>query len=392
MLPERVLPAVEDVREAALKIRPYIRNLVPAEIGGGIASAWRSGIPSRGDLGGGGILAVDGSSNSVQVGLGQKIFVLSGAGAFSGEKFVEHRTYQVGVVDLFKAEDRIRIYRETLEAKTTYFLIRSLRPDVVLLDGSIDVLLSHEPLFYAAVPVRREELPERARERIVKNFLDLCSKKRCLESLEVITADPGAEEEKLAIAGDLIELAEGGGLLGDRRTSLAISMVERLEQGASVLKMIGEALETGSTMVGVSKTSSSRILAGAGIPDLTLVHWLTRGEGYTEPRSFPLSVHPSMEEVARGVGLRLPANLELTVTYVRFSRGITPVKLEVLSDGGGPDLEDVLAVLDGVSVSGYPYPLRRAHELAKVTRDHVRAVISVLDLLPDSTGREALGE
>ena len=63
------------------------------------------------------------------------------------------------------------------------------------------------------------------------------------------------------------------------------------------------------------------------------------------------------------------------------------MKIELINE---ENVEDVLAKLVNISADGYPYPLRDAHEEAKIDQSTVLQVLSALNLELEETGREVV--
>ncbi len=340
----------------------------------------------------GSVAGVDGGSQLVEVNLGQSLFAVSAASAAfrAGDRPLSRRVFQVGVIDFFKAEDRVRIYREALEAKMASTLAAAREVDCILLDGSLEANLIAEPVFRAARPGRYVGLSEEERELVVSEFLRVVGNLPLASALTVITATPTSqaalEEAARGIVGD-DEDGEG------RRPMLAVSAMERLEQGISLLALISAAEAAGVRVVAVAKRSSARSHFRSSKPDLAIVQRFTRGPGRTLHRVREVPVGRHIVRAARsllGAGVR--DVVRLTTLYVRLARSAAPVKLEVLGEVDEDELDEFVGSLAGISVMGYPYPLRRAHELAKITRSNVEAGLRSIGFVPEFTGREALGE
>ncbi|RLG47102.1 MAG: hypothetical protein DRO06_03350, partial [Thermoproteota archaeon] len=318
----------------------------------------------------------------LQINLGERIFVISAAAALCGGGAVrEGRVYQVGLVDEFKSGDRIRVCREALEAKMARASIGRSR--ILLVDGSLVANLAAEPRFSAAIPGYRQSLSRSLWREAVRELIEASGR----EGLRVITADPRRKEELLEAGARILSL-EGGNPYEDRRLYMLLSMMERVEQAASILTLLREGEERGIPIASVSKTSSSRMALCSERPDLVEIQARTREPGYLRPRPVSLPLTGVVREVARELGVE--ESVEYVLTYARLARGAAPLKIEIFGAREG-EVEDLLEALGSSSVSGYPYPLRRAHELSVVSRRDLEAVVRMLELARAESGREALG-
>ncbi|MDK2463555.1 MAG: DNA double-strand break repair nuclease NurA [Candidatus Korarchaeota archaeon] len=361
-----------------------------------LSAAW---LPVRTDLSPrdalermGSIAGIDGGSHLVEVNLGQSLFAVSSTSvAFrAGERPEPRRVFQVGVIDFFKAEDRVRIYREALEAKMAAVLAIGREVDYVLLDGSLEANLAAEPVFRGARPGRYAGLSEEERELIVSAFLRVVRNLPLASALTVITATAATQATLEEAARDIV----GGDGEGEgRKPLLAVSAMERLEQGVSLLALVAAAERAGVRVVAVAKRSSARSHFRSTKPDLAIVQRYTRGPGRTPCRVREVEVGRHILRAARAiVGPGVGATIRLTTLYARLARSAAPVKLEILGDLEEDEVDELVGNLAGIAVLGYPYPLRRAHELAKITRSDMEAGLRSIGFVPEFTGREALGE
>ncbi len=383
---EAFLSARGDI-ERALGVGPRFEEL---------SAAW---LPVRTDLSPrdalermGSIAGIDGGSHLVEVNLGQSLFAVSSTSvAFrAGERPEPRRVFQVGVIDFFKAEDRVRIYREALEAKMAAVLAIGREVDYVLLDGSLEANLAAEPVFRGARPGRYAGLSEEERELIVSAFLRVVRNLPLASALTVITATAATQATLEEAARDIV----GGDGEGEgRKPLLAVSAMERLEQGVSLLALVAAAERAGVRVVAVAKRSSARSHFRSTKPDLAIVQRYTRGPGRTPCRVREVEVGRHILRAARAiVGPGVGATIRLTTLYARLARSAAPVKLEILGDLEEDEVDELVGNLAGIAVLGYPYPLRRAHELAKITRSDMEAGLRSIGFVPEFTGREALGD
>jgi len=200
---------------------------------------------------------------------------------------------------------------------------------------------------------------------------------------------PGEEErlfrwaEELAgeMAGDPSAwaswaLKEGAfSLEEDRRFAVGILMALCRKEYLSTL----EELLAGNAkrMVGIAKTSGDCEIID-GIPDIYLLSVKTRVPGFTEPKPVNL---PQDEA--------LPA-LACSSFYARLEEGYGVMKIEVLSEPEAVDPPAILSRLLATSVSGYPYPLAKAHNLCSLSFSALEKYLGLAGGRNEPSGREGL--
>ncbi len=311
----------------------------------------------------------------------------------------------VGLVIPYTAhERRVRVYRETVEA---YAALNALRGagqaggGLMLWDGSLSTIIAGDR-------PGASELPLRKAEKALKNALNAKTKKDLQDALEdpVIkrSSNPGGPLAYEVVA-DKIAAAKGGLSAGDWPL---IAFVEWHEKALAYKMLLEEAWGRGFLPVFIAKTSTSKMLFNAPLPD---VYYLRRAE--------PLNPFMTIVKVYKGVGqLRLgPGDSErpgspfflsdipglqefyhdLTVYafYARLSRGgpILKVEVAVPPDGPGPDdtAERVYNALAALPLKGgYPYTLAAAHSRARVTREDMDRVLHALGLSLERKNRYML--
>ena len=126
-----------------------------------------------------------------------------------------------------------------------------------------------------------------------------------------------------------------------------------------------------SNAVFVSKRSDSTQLLGAPVGDIHYFDKASSDAGYSQPYYDPIGV---------------------SVFYARLSDHSPCLRVEVpgeMKEGGQKDVVDVLG---GSSVDGYPYELRIAHESCVVSNGDMERLVDMLGLTGETGGREVLGE
>ncbi len=380
---------LEDIVESALEAKEVLERFMNSTASfGDVRAKWMSWSPSGTSKSCDRILSSDGSSSSLPAGPGNIVFAISAAVfGMVDQSPVKLRRYQIGLLDRFKPEDRIRILRSTLELKLTVKSAERVNPEVVLLDGSL-ISLTKEPMFVGLM--RGKEglylLDESERVEIVdriKNELPL--EKFLRESDKVYTADMNTYMDRwsaaIRIAGDFSESS----LEVSRLEWLIMSLMERVEHFMVLSRLLS--LPGDVRVIAISKRSSSKELFRRFAPDISLISAYTRETGFTSPM---------IEEVKLPKYFQDRICRKVTVFYARLHEKANPLRIEVLGELDQGSISEVLDFLSTISVNGYPYHLRMSHEMAKITRGHLRAVRGVLGSdfwkMCFLSGREMLGE
>ncbi len=319
------------------------------------------------------VAAVDGGSRPVKYTQGQVIFLSSAAMVVKGKRLKRYRVYQFGITDYFGAEERIKYCREVLESKIARQFVLDGR-GIVLLDGSLSAPLEHR------VFVSKYELG--SSYSLSYLLKDLISESRGVKGVRSYTHDLFLRDKLQAEVIDRLQKLVNENIIRKiEDVSLAMAFLERYEALKSYLDLYKESLNKKVVLVGISKRSSSRRYFNSKTPDIELVSSLARSEGYLIPRIYEFKPPDFME-----------ANpIKITLTYVKLEKNTPPLKVEVLGEVSESELLEILKLLKGYSVKGYPYHLRLAHELAKITKEMVELILRGLEDL-SATGREWLGE
>lgn len=82
---------------------------------------------------------------------------------------------------------------------------------------------------------------------------------------------------------------------------------------------------------------------------------------------------------------------EMTITYAIFSRGGPVYQLSLLGRHDRKSLEKIVSMINAISPSGYPEPLRHAHATSKLSHSVLDQLLSTHNMLFES-GREVLEE
>ncbi len=167
---------------------------------------------------------------------------------------------------------------------------------------------------------------------------------------------------------DLREMEE---VLGFALASLM--MLSRMEY----LKLLKAFSHRAKDAIGISKSASDAQL-NPDVPDIYLLSVATFAPGYTEPQALEIPAVPGFQPG--------PASF----FYARTEPGRPVFRVEMMSPPDQIDPEKQLAILTGLSVAGYPYPLAKAHKLCTLSFKAMEGFLGLAGGRTEPTGREAL--
>lgn len=146
----------------------------------------------------------------------------------------------------------------------------------------------------------------------------------------------------------------------------------------------------------ISKNSSAKDLLGLVKGDIYYLERYTDFEpGYTKPIDLAYSKHLGVATIAK-LFKKYTKNLtgldvSIGLTYIRFDSFTRVYRIEIVVDPN-EDLNEriryVINVLSDISISGYPYPLVRAHNLAKIGNRDIERISVLLGVAKDPKDRE----
>jgi hypothetical protein len=290
-------------------------------------------------------------------------------------------------------EERVRVYRETLEALAAGEVLPRVEGGILLWDGSLRPLVArHRP------GAADREMARAAGELKSRLRMDLG------EALEEIArmwregeapAAPGLVASRLSIEA-----------LADEDAGW-IALLEWSEKLLAVRSLLQEAWGRGVTPVFVTKTSRSTSLFKRVLPD---VYYLKRLRRF-DPFRTEHTILKGLEQL-RGVRrehLRGPLvpeelgldefyreRLGLAELYLRLDAGAPILKVEVAFDAGSTEdpggmVERAVGALTSLPrARGYPLSLMVAHQKAHLGQGDVERVLSILGLELERRGRWVL--
>ncbi len=312
-------------------------------------------------LNGNSVAGVDGG-RGVKVFREYSLYVVDGVGVvYSGyERGELIETFDVdllvpqGLVDI-----RTRLLMQIVEAKTA---LKALNEgcNLVLCDGS----LVSSIVFRSIVPYQS------------------------VENIDLIISEVSALNSEKLVSKPILSKNYASLVLKNygEKAKTAMAKIEASEMLTTYRRLLEE---YGSRVVWVSKTSTGTELLKTFIPDITILQYLTRGTGYTRPIQISISrprkwSFPVHDDFFHGY--------ELTLFYTRFEERGLVYRVEV---PGRVDEDWVEWFMDSVCqycVEGYPYMLREADRIARVSRRDMETVMRVLGIVEARTGREALAK
>ncbi|MDK2383327.1 MAG: DNA double-strand break repair nuclease NurA, partial [Candidatus Korarchaeota archaeon] len=292
------------------------------------------------------------------------------------------RTCRMVDVDILEPPliaERIRLYREALEAKAAFHMLDG--SEVLLMDGSIiSTLIKPAPFEQASLP----EAVDLARllwgDGVFDELLDLFR--------ESLPHSSGALAAK-AMVGERPPRSKG--------YINAVVLLEYLEKLLSYKAVLEKAASAPRRpLIGfVSKTSRSHLYFEEQArkqgrhppPDIYVFEALDPPPGYAEPREAPM---PKLLPEELGIA-GFFRSVRVVVSYVRLVRGGPVMRVEIPL-GSRSDVGRLASMLAPVSPDGYPHPLHEAHMSCRVSRRDMVNVARMLGIDVELTGREVLGE
>ncbi len=348
---------IKKAYEAKNRIEKAVNEIGASE--NEVESIWNNYVPSsKPDL----ILgAVDGSRNYKEF-LGYTVYAIaSSSSLFYGGKIVNGWESYIVDVDILKpqefSESRLTMLMGIIEAKEAIRAIRDGKTDYILLDGSFIGNVIRPAVFSFELSTAEKEKLHKMFEELKKYFsTDKISSKSFHEKIY-------KDFEK-------------------RKFPAACGYLEYLEYLYSQSELI---LNFRDKIISISKTSTSRLYEFESIlPDIAVLNKLNLEPGYSKPLTVKMD-----REIKRGfpeIFEDIFRKLELKVSYVKFREFGNVYKVETALEP-----ERIMDILEPYIVSGYPYPLKKAHDDVKISKDDMETVISILST-KGKTGREGVDE
>lgn len=151
-------------------------------------------------------------------------------------------------------------------------------------------------------------------------------------------------------------------------------------------------------MVFISKNSNAKDVLGLVKGDVYYFERYTDGlPGYSKPLSLTHSKHLGISTADR-VFKRMVRDvagidISIAVSYVRFEPFSRIYRLEIPIEPGedaGARIRYLIDILSECTIAGYPYPLMRADQIARVGLEDINRIASILGISYDPRAREPL--
>jgi NurA-like 5'-3' nuclease len=261
-------------------------------------------------------------------------------------------------------EDRLRSYMGIFEIKNALKAFNEYDVDVFLFDGSIlGNLIRPSPL--------EKKLPSKIKEEIKVKYLPRIQEKLKNE----------LEDSKVGIVSSKFSKAIENEF--EKRTE-AMIYLESLEN----LMVIGELLKNERSVVGISKTSTSReYFKKSEIPDMAVFDRYSRKEGYSTPQHIKISTDDKKREFP--IKNDFFRSLTFTIFYARLEDHKNILKFELPYEASEEEIIQILRVIKSNSVEGYPLLLKKAHKDVVIRKIDLERLSKIIGFM-EKSGREML--
>ncbi|ACX72674.1 NurA domain protein [Methanocaldococcus vulcanius M7] len=311
----------------------------------------------------------DGSCNKIDY----ISFSFYGVGAVSfmhrnGEKIRQvGEEYIFDIAHPLEIEDRIRRFMQILELKTAMYVLKNYNVDYYLFDGSLFSLL-----------ISTKKGMEAYEEQLKNVFLEY--KKEFSKKID---------EE--------IETGEIGVISKDLEYNLNEKiLIEHVEYIITLTKLINEFKDK---LIGISKTSKINIYFDRNMPDIAIFTKYTDKAGYSKPIDFLGKIgdekkekHKQLSSIVKGIHFieKHPFNAKIGTAYIQFIRLEDNCGVVGLTSFNKVD-EGVISSIKEISINGYPYILKKAHNTVELTTKKLETIAKMLNI-DDPIARHILGK
>lgn len=257
-------------------------------------------------------------------------------------------------------EDRLRSYMGIFEIKNALKAFEDYEIDLFLFDGSLlGNLIRPFPI-----------------DKNLKNEIKEEIKTKFLPSLEEILFND-VKNSKVNISSN--KLFDNSDVFGDQPD--AMIYLENIEN----LLVIGELLKNHSSLVGISKTSTSTEYFDSKIPDMAVFDRFSRKTGYSTPKYVRIS------EMKREFPVKNDffKSLIFTIFYARLADNKNILKFELPYKATEEDIKEILSVIKTNSAEGYPLLLKKAHNDVVIRKLDLERLSKIIGFM-EKRGREML--
>ncbi len=304
----------------------------------------------------------------------------------------EYKIADVGVVHpAGKEEERVRIYRETLEAWAAYNTIQEIMNGYILWDGSITTLLAgRRP--WTGTQYRLQQITSQALNKLgfpdLEELIDWILKLQSSHPLRVI-------EEVSPMGSSSDDL-------------YWISFTEWVNKLVSIRRLLEKSIQNRTRPVFITKTTRSQSLINGTLPD---IYYLRKAKPYepfmTTPRIRTGVIEAgkefSQEFFPGTLGIYFQEELTVLSFYTRLDPGAQILRIEAVYpiseispldvDKGMEEAEKIVEWLLSLPRSrGYPIVLNLSHKNSHISRRDLLHALTILGFSLDRSGRSMLGE
>ncbi len=299
-------------------------------------------------------------------------FSFYGVGAVSfihniGEKIKKAKEeYIFDIAHPLDIDDRIRRYMLILELKTALYVLKNYDIDYYIFDGSLFSLLIFTK--------KGMEIYEKELEDLYKEYEKEFNKK----------IDEEIKSGKIGIISKDLDLELDKKML-----------IEHVEYILTLTKLINEFKDR---IIGISKTSKINIYFDKNMPDIAVFTKYTDKAGYSEPIDFVNKIgpeekrekHKQLSSVIKGINFIKGYGGNIDTAYIQFVRLEDNCGVVGLTSFNKID-KKVLSSLKQISINGYPYILKKAHETVEITNKKLQSIAKMLNI-DDPIARHILGK
>jgi len=261
-------------------------------------------------------------------------------------------------------EDRLRSYMGIFEIKNALKAFEEHDVNLFLFDGSIlGNLIRPSPL--------EKRLPSEVKEKIKIKYLP-----RLEEELK-----NELEYSKVGIVSSKFSKTIEKEF--EKKTE-AMIYIESLEN----LMVIGELLKNERSVVGISKTSTSReYFKKSEIPDMAVFDRYSRKEGYSTPQHIKISTDDKKRDFP--IKNDFFRSLTFTIFYARLEDHKNILKFELPYKADEEEIKNILGFIKSNSAEGYPYLLKKAHNDVMIRKVDLERLSKIIGFM-EKSGREML--
>lgn len=274
----------------------------------------------------------------------------------NGLETIENSMVDITAPHLF-LDDRLRNYMEIYEYKNALKAIQNHNSDYYLLDGSLmGSLIRPVPLDKELSASKKKELidtyKEPLTEEIRKGEVNISS----LKFSDELTNDDSDTE---------------------------LMFLEAIE----TLLVLKEILGYKDKVIGISKTSTNKDYFSQKIPDMLVFDMQQENPGYSKPYSPRVSEKQFKHEYL--IENDYFRNQKFSIFYVRLEKNRNMLKFEVPYSIDNEGIEELLDTLKPITIEGYPYPLKKAHNDVVIKKTDMEQLIKIIGII-EKSGREML--